>query len=48
MLKNETSIVDDRGYNQGFKETYALIKRMERRADWMIDEMKTGPGKKSA
>ena len=39
MLKNQTSIIDDRGYNQGFKETYALKKRMERRADWMINEM---------
>lgn len=39
MLKNQTSIVDDRGYNQGFKETFALRKRMERRADWMINEM---------
>jgi len=39
MLKNKTSVVDDRGYNQGFKETYALQKRMERRGDWMIGEM---------
>ena len=39
MLKNQTSIIDDRGYNQGFKETAALKKRMERRADWMIAEM---------
>ncbi len=46
MLKNQTSVVDDRGYNQGFKETYALLKRMERRADWMIDEMSVSPGKK--
>ena len=46
MLKNQTSIVDDRGYNQGFKETYALKKRMERRADWMIAEMGTGTEKK--
>ena len=46
MLKNQTSIVDDRGYNQGFKETYALKKRMERRADWMIAGMQVSPGKK--
>jgi len=46
MLKNQTSVVDDRGYNQGFKETYALLKRMERRADWMIDEMNALPNKK--
>ena len=46
MLKNQTSIVDDRGYNQGFRETYALKKRMERRADWMINEMQISAGKK--
>lgn len=39
MLKNSTSIVDDRGYNQGFKESPALIKRMQRRADWIINEL---------
>jgi 2-polyprenyl-3-methyl-5-hydroxy-6-metoxy-1,4-benzoquinol methylase len=39
MLKNQTSIVDDRGYNQGFRETPSLLKRMERRADWMIGLM---------
>lgn len=41
MLKNKTSVVDDRGYNQGFRESLASKKRMERRADWMIDEMDT-------
>lgn len=46
MLENKTSIVDDRGYNQGFRETAALKKRMERRADWMINEMEVNPGKK--
>lgn len=46
MLENQTSIVDDRGYNQGFKETPALIKRMERRADWMIRRMDVRPDKK--
>lgn len=46
MLKNNTSIVDDRGYNQGFRETKALLKRMERRADWMIEAMDQQPGKK--
>lgn len=46
MIKNQASIKDDRGYNQGFKETYALNKRMERRADWMIYEMEVQPGKK--
>src|SRR6185369_14069621 len=45
MPKNKTSIVDDRGYNQGFKETVSSRKRIERRADWMIDEMNTGVGK---
>lgn len=46
MLKNQTSIIDDRGYNQGFKETYALKKRMERRADWMINKMQVTSDKK--
>jgi 2-polyprenyl-3-methyl-5-hydroxy-6-metoxy-1,4-benzoquinol methylase len=46
MIENQTSIVDDRGYNQGFKETYALLKRMERRADWMINEMEVSQSKK--
>jgi 2-polyprenyl-3-methyl-5-hydroxy-6-metoxy-1,4-benzoquinol methylase len=46
MLKNQTSIVDDRGYNQGFRETFALKKRMERRADWMIREMDVAAGRK--
>src|SRR5437773_11538840 len=46
MLKNQTSIVDERGYNQGFKETFALKKRMERRADWMINEMDKFSNKK--
>jgi 2-polyprenyl-3-methyl-5-hydroxy-6-metoxy-1,4-benzoquinol methylase len=46
MLENQTSIVDDRGFNQGFKETYALRKRMERRADWMIHEMDLSRDKK--
>ena len=46
MLKNQTSIVDDRGYNQGFRESFALKKRMERRADWMIGEMDVAAGKK--
>jgi len=45
MPKNKTSVVDDRGYNQGFKETASSRKRMERRADWMIDEMNTVSGK---
>ncbi|MEO7523339.1 MAG: methyltransferase domain-containing protein [Ferruginibacter sp.] len=46
MIKNATSVIDDRGYNQGFKETYALQKRMERRAGWMIQEMEAGSKKK--
>jgi 2-polyprenyl-3-methyl-5-hydroxy-6-metoxy-1,4-benzoquinol methylase len=46
MLKNQTSIVDDRGYNQGFRETIALRKRMERRADWMIEGMTIAPDKR--
>jgi len=39
MLKNQTSFVDDSGYNQGFKETFAQEKRIERRAEWIIREM---------
>lgn len=46
MIKNQTSIVDDRGYNQGFRETKALTKRMERRGDWMIAKMDNTAGKK--
>lgn len=46
MFKNQTSIVDERGYNQGFKETFSLKKRMERRADWMINEMDKFSNKK--
>jgi 2-polyprenyl-3-methyl-5-hydroxy-6-metoxy-1,4-benzoquinol methylase len=46
MLKNATSDIDDRGYNQGFKETPAHKKRTERRADWMISEMKVHPDSK--
>jgi len=46
MLKIDTSIVDDRGYNQGFKETVSLRKRMDRRADWMIGEMDMNPDKR--
>lgn len=45
MPRIKTSVVDDRGYNQGFKETASSVKRMERRADWMIDEMDTELGK---
>jgi 2-polyprenyl-3-methyl-5-hydroxy-6-metoxy-1,4-benzoquinol methylase len=45
MPKNKTSIVDDRGYNQGFKESASSRKRMERRADWMIEEMDIESGK---
>jgi 2-polyprenyl-3-methyl-5-hydroxy-6-metoxy-1,4-benzoquinol methylase len=47
MLKNQTSIVDDRGYNQGFRETEALRKRMKRRADWMIAQMNDPSRKKT-
>jgi len=46
MIKNQTSIVDDRGYNQGFRETKALKKRMERRGDWLIAQMDTKAAKK--
>lgn len=46
MLKNQTSVVDDRGYNQGFKETYAWEKRMERRARWMMQHMRPGADKR--
>jgi 2-polyprenyl-3-methyl-5-hydroxy-6-metoxy-1,4-benzoquinol methylase len=45
MIKNQTSIIDDRGYNQGFKDSFALRKRMERRAEWMIEEMGEQQGK---
>jgi len=46
MPKINTSIVDDRGYNQGFKETISWRKRMDRRADWMIGEMDMNPDKR--
>ena len=36
------SIVDDRGYNQGFKETKALVVRTERRRDAIIQEFRSG------
>lgn len=45
MLKNNTSVIDDRGYNQGFKDTPAVRKRMERRADWMLSEMENNSDK---
>jgi 2-polyprenyl-3-methyl-5-hydroxy-6-metoxy-1,4-benzoquinol methylase len=46
MFENNTSIIDDRGYNQGFKDTPALRKRMDRRADWMLSEMDVKSDKK--
>jgi 2-polyprenyl-3-methyl-5-hydroxy-6-metoxy-1,4-benzoquinol methylase len=33
------SIIDDRGYNQGFELTNSTQIRMKRRADWMIQSM---------
>jgi 2-polyprenyl-3-methyl-5-hydroxy-6-metoxy-1,4-benzoquinol methylase len=36
------SIVDDRGFNQGFKLVKSTEVRMRRRADWMMAEMDTG------
>ena len=33
------SIIDDRGYNQGFELTNSTQIRMKRRADWMIEKM---------
>lgn len=33
------SIQDDRGYNQGFKPSKAMDRRMERRCDYMISQM---------
>lgn len=45
MIKNQTSFIDDKGYNQGFKEGFAQEKRIERRADWIISEMNLVSGK---
>lgn len=33
------SIIDDRGYNQGFELTNSTQIRMKRRADWMVEKM---------
>jgi 2-polyprenyl-3-methyl-5-hydroxy-6-metoxy-1,4-benzoquinol methylase len=33
------SIIDDRGYNQGFERTNTFMVRIERRADWFIEKM---------
>lgn len=33
------SVKDDKGYNQGFEENYSTLVRLERRANWMINEM---------
>jgi SAM-dependent methyltransferase len=30
------SVKDDRGFNQGFKETYSTLVRLERRANWIV------------
>jgi 2-polyprenyl-3-methyl-5-hydroxy-6-metoxy-1,4-benzoquinol methylase len=40
------SIQDDRGYNQGFKETAALTIRTDRRSERMIANMNLGPDSK--
>ncbi len=45
MLKNNTSVTDDAGYNQGFRETPSQKKRIERRAGWMLQEMDAPVGK---
>ena len=34
-----TSIIDDKGYNQGFKRTKTFKIRIERRAKMMINQM---------
>ncbi len=39
------SIIDDRGYNQGFKLVMSTEVRMKRRADWMRQEMDAVYGK---
>jgi 2-polyprenyl-3-methyl-5-hydroxy-6-metoxy-1,4-benzoquinol methylase len=41
-----SAIKDDRGYNQIFEQSKGNLIRLERRADWMIGEMKIDPEKK--
>jgi len=40
------SIIDDRGFNQGFELVKSTEVRMRRRANWMISEMDSSPSKK--
>ena len=40
------SIIDDRGFNQGFELVKSTEVRMRRRADWMIAEMDLNSSKK--
>jgi 2-polyprenyl-3-methyl-5-hydroxy-6-metoxy-1,4-benzoquinol methylase len=40
------AIKDDRGFNQIYEQNAVNLLRLKRRADWMIDEMDTGRGKK--
>ncbi|HMG84063.1 MAG TPA: class I SAM-dependent methyltransferase [Ferruginibacter sp.] len=40
------AITDDRGFNQIFEQTEGNLIRLQRRADWMIEEMQTSPDKK--
>jgi 2-polyprenyl-3-methyl-5-hydroxy-6-metoxy-1,4-benzoquinol methylase len=41
-----TAIKDDRGFNQIFAQSEVNLIRLKRRAEWMINEMDTAPGKK--
>ena len=41
-----SAIKDDRGFNQIYEQSETNLIRLRRRADWMIKEMNTAPGKK--
>jgi 2-polyprenyl-3-methyl-5-hydroxy-6-metoxy-1,4-benzoquinol methylase len=41
-----SAIKDDRGFNQNYEQSETNLIRLRRRADWMIKEMDTVPGKK--
>ena len=41
-----SAIKDDRGFNQIYEQNETNLIRLKRRADWMINEMNTAPGKK--
>ncbi len=41
-----SAIKDDRGFNQIFAQSEVNLIRLKRRAEWMINKMEAGPGKK--